>query len=87
MWSHNADRGRRAVSMSKYDVDFLQSMVEHHRQAVSMATAYLAHPDGQRMPVVSRLAEGVITAQTGEIKQMVGWLEAAGKPTAGAKMD
>jgi uncharacterized protein (DUF305 family) len=54
------------------DVAFVCSMIPHHRGAVDMAKAELAHGDD---PQARQLAEGIIAAQEQEIAEMLKWLE------------
>jgi uncharacterized protein (DUF305 family) len=54
------------------DVAFVCSMIPHHRGAIDMAKAELAHGDD---PWVRKVAEGVIAAQEKEIADMLKWLE------------
>jgi uncharacterized protein (DUF305 family) len=53
------------------DVAFVCSMIPHHRGAVDMAKAELAHGDD---PWAKALAEGIIAAQEKEIAEMLKWL-------------
>ena len=57
------------------DVDFIRSMIPHHRGAVEMAEYVLANGDD---PEVRALAESVIAAQNEEIEMMEAWLKAMG---------
>ena len=54
------------------DVAFVCSMIPHHRGAIDMAKAELAHGDD---PWVKALAEGVVAAQEKEVADMLKWLE------------
>jgi uncharacterized protein (DUF305 family) len=54
------------------DVDFARAMVAHHRGAVDMAKLALAFGDD---PEMRKLAEGVIAAQTEEIRTLEAWLQ------------
>jgi hypothetical protein len=57
------------------DVDFLRSMIPHHRGAVEMAGIVLQHgKDAQ----VRKLAEAVVTLQGREIAEMEGHLRRLG---------
>ena len=58
------------------DVAFVCSMIPHHRGAIDMAEAELAHGDD---PWVRELAQAVVTAQEKEIADMIAWLEKQGK--------
>jgi uncharacterized protein (DUF305 family) len=53
-----------------FDQAFLQEMVVHHQGAVVMAKQVLAT---SKRPELRKLAEGIITAQTTEIKLMQDW--------------
>jgi len=55
------------------DVAFVCSMIPHHRGAIDMAKAELAHGDD---PWARALAEAIIAAQEKEIAEMLAWLEA-----------
>lgn len=55
------------------DVAFICSMIPHHRGAIDMARAELAHGDD---PFARELAEAIIAAQEKEIADMLAWLEA-----------
>lgn len=54
------------------DVAFVCSMIPHHRGAIDMAKAELAHGDD---PWAKELATGIIAAQEKEIADMLAWLE------------
>lgn len=54
------------------DVAFVCSMIPHHRGAIDMAVAELAHGDD---PWARALAETIIAAQEKEIAEMLEWLE------------
>ncbi len=54
------------------DVAFVCSMIPHHRGAIDMAEAELAHGDD---PWARELATGIIAAQEKEIADMLKWLE------------
>ena len=54
------------------DVAFVCSMIPHHRGAIDMAKAEIAHGDD---PWAKTLAEGIVAAQEKEIADMLKWLE------------
>lgn len=54
------------------DVAFVCSMIPHHRGAIDMAKAELAHGDD---PWARELATVIIAAQEKEIADMLAWLE------------
>jgi len=58
------------------DVAFVCSMIPHHRGAIDMAKAELAHGDD---PWAKELATAVIAAQEKEIADMLAWLEKQGE--------
>lgn len=66
----NADMMAGATA-ADLDVAFVCSMIPHHRGAIDMAKAELAHGDDPR---AKALAEKIITAQEGEIAEMLAWL-------------
>jgi uncharacterized protein (DUF305 family)/Spy/CpxP family protein refolding chaperone len=53
-----------------FDAQFIDSMLEHHRGAVTMAEQALAEAEHEELRT---LAEGIIAAQTQEIEQMTAW--------------
>jgi len=57
---------------SDIDVAFVCSMIPHHRGAIDMAKAELAHGDD---PWARTLAEGIIAAQEKEIADILAWLD------------
>lgn len=54
------------------DVAFVCSMIPHHRGAIDMAKAELAHGDD---PWARQMAEQIIAGQEQEIAEMLQWLE------------
>lgn len=54
------------------DVDFARGMIPHHQAAIDMAKSVLEHG---RDPEIRQLAEEIVKAQEGEIKQLQAWLE------------
>ncbi len=51
---------------------FLEEMIVHHEGAVEMAQTLLK---GTTRPELVKLGNDIVTAQTGEIQMMRGWLE------------
>jgi uncharacterized protein (DUF305 family) len=74
---HNMDLGPADAT---YDLRFIDGMIPHHEGAVAMAEAALEH---SQRPEIRQLAENIIAAQQGEIKQMQDW-RAAWYPDAPA---
>lgn len=59
------------------DVAFVCGMIPHHRGAIAMAKAELAHGDDAW---AKSLAEGIIVAQEKEIADMLDWLSKQPQP-------
>ncbi|GAA3047926.1 DUF305 domain-containing protein [Gordonia defluvii] len=72
-----SDQGRDQANATA--VGFAQDMIVHHRQAVEMTQAVIEHGSD---PAVRALARRMGSAQTTEIGQMTGWLQAWGAPAA-----
>ncbi len=66
------------------DVSFVQQMIPHHSQAISMAR--LANSRASST-AVKALAGRIEAAQDPEINKMQGWLKNWGKPKANTNMD
>jgi uncharacterized protein (DUF305 family) len=62
------------------DVDFMRGMIPHHQRAIDMANVLLKHSKDAR---VKRFAQGIIAAQTKEIRFMRTWLKAHEAELAG----
>lgn len=61
----------KGLSGQEFEVNFLQQMIVHHQSAVDMAKMAATNT---RRPELLKLSQNIITAQTGEISQMSGWL-------------
>lgn len=57
----------RTLELAQAEIQFLRMMIDHHQGGVLMAESVLAQT---QRPEVRRLAESIITAQTGEINYM-----------------
>ena len=68
-----------AADVNDADVTFVQSMIPHHTQAVTMAKMAASHASS---PAVKELATKIEAAQGPEIDIMTGWLKAWGKGSA-----
>jgi uncharacterized protein (DUF305 family) len=56
------------------EVRFLQGMIDHHAMAIDMADHCLEKTKSEAMANMVKLCQGVIDAQSAEIKTMRGWL-------------
>ena len=54
----------------EFDKEFLSEMIVHHEGAVEMAKLVLTN---SKRPELIKLANDIISAQTGEIQMMQGW--------------
>ncbi|PSH68058.1 DUF305 domain-containing protein [Phyllobacterium brassicacearum] len=57
------------------DKDFVLGMIAHHQGAIDMAKVELEYGKDAK---IRKLAEDIIAAQEGEIKQMKAWLDKSG---------
>lgn len=57
---------------AKYEIDFMQDMIDHHAMAVMMAEMCV---DKAVHEELRRLCQDIIAAQTAEIEQMQSWLQ------------
>jgi uncharacterized protein (DUF305 family) len=57
----------QTLELPQAEIEFLRLMIAHHRGGVLMAEAVLAQTQRSE---VRRLAESIVTAQTGEIDYM-----------------
>ncbi len=62
--------GLKGKTGDEFDKAFLDEMIVHHQGAVEMAKAVLAQSNREELKT---LANGIITAQEKEIKQMQDW--------------
>jgi uncharacterized protein (DUF305 family) len=68
-----------AAEFNDADVEFAQSMIAHHEQAIEMAEI-AGDPTRDAGPEVVDLAARIEAAQDPEINTMTGWLTAWGQP-------
>lgn len=57
------------------DIDFVRGMIAHHQGAIDMAKVVIEYGSD---PEIRKLAEGIVSAQEGEIAFMQQWLAAHG---------
>jgi uncharacterized protein (DUF305 family) len=76
--SANASAGPSARAFNDTDILFVQTMLPHHDQAVSMSDLLLAKRGVN--PEVAVLARQIKDTQQAEIETMNGWFEAMGRP-------
>lgn len=62
------------------DAEFLQGMIPHHQQAVTMSEMAQGRTDD---PQVREMADRILAAQGPEIERMSGWLTEWGAPPSG----
>jgi uncharacterized protein (DUF305 family) len=72
----------KAASGDEFDRRFAEAMIAHHQAAIDMAGLVAERAERTELKT---LAEDIIGAQTREIEQMRGWLEAWGPPAAVAQ--
>ena len=77
-------RGRAAPTEGSAEVTFVRGMIQHHAQAVDMATRIR---DRSKNRTLRSLALDIILSQQEQIGQMRGWLTLWNRPWAGAGMD
>lgn len=53
------------------DIAFLEGMIAHHQGAIAMANTLLKET---KRPELQKMAQDIISAQSGEITTMKGWL-------------
>lgn len=76
----SAEKAEQAVgddTPNSADFDYVQMMIEHHRQALVMTDIAAEHAGSSK---VERLAERIAASQGPEIKAMEGWLDQHGRP-------
>ena len=78
-----AKRSAQTEPSRRLDIGYAQSMVQHHNQALVMASLIEPHASEP----VARLARSIIKAQTSEIEQLKGWLIALEAPMLPADGD
>ncbi|SDC33295.1 DUF305 domain-containing protein [Actinokineospora iranica] len=77
--AEEASSGVPVVPPNQADVEYVQMMVVHHGQALTMAE--LA-PDRAQDAALKGLADRILDAQRVEMDMLNGWLERNGKPKA-----
>lgn len=75
---------QNSAGFSQQDLMFAQMMIPHHEQAVEMST--LAETRTTNAEVLA-LAKQIKEAQSPEIEQMQGWIDASGSSDMGMEMD
>jgi uncharacterized protein (DUF305 family) len=66
-------------SFGAADILFVQMMIPHHQDAVTMAELARTR---SRSPRIRSVAEQISRTQQPQIDTMIGWVQAAGRPTA-----
>lgn len=66
------NRAAPARGMARYEIRFLQDMIDHHAMAVETAELCVARAVHEEL---RQLCEQIIAAQSAEIEQMQRWLE------------
>jgi uncharacterized protein (DUF305 family) len=59
-------------STARYEIDFMQDMIDHHAMAIMMAEMCVEKAVHEEL---RQLCEDIIAAQSAEIQQMQGWLQ------------
>lgn len=75
---------QNSAGYSQQDLMFAQMMIPHHEQAVEMSTLAETRTTN---PEVLALAKQIKAAQSPEIEQMQGWLDASGSGEMNMDMD
>ncbi|WP_298819678.1 DUF305 domain-containing protein [Chloroflexus sp.] len=71
--THTMDHSMAHDQGVPYDARFIDSMIEHHEGAITMARQVLAESQNEQ---IRQLAEAIIVAQEAEIAQMRQWRQA-----------
>jgi uncharacterized protein (DUF305 family) len=72
-----ANTSGKLPQRSKADVEFMQGMIMHHRQAVEMTALIASHTENKNLRA---LGARISSSQSDEIKFMKRWLAARGEP-------
>ena len=72
-----------AEALNGADIEFLQMMIPHHRQATEMAEMVASNTERAEL---RQLADEIASTQSAEIEQMNGLLESAGESPDGMDM-
>ena len=62
--------GMMEMGSAPFDAQFIDSMIEHHRGAISMAEQALTESEREE---IKQLAQNIITSQQQEVEQMTAW--------------
>src|SRR3989338_7199730 len=71
-WSGVGPQGNRAASALSIDRHFIEQMIPHHDDAITMAELALTRA---KRPEIKNLATAIVTAQTKENNQMRTWYQ------------